>query len=114
RQFGSGQLSTALPEIPPLTALLRRPSDRAIGRPFGWSVHELVAASVEMARHCALGGLPAVFFVEQRNQFAHTSMWMAPEYRGNHIDACESALLARSTRAGSYPCLVAANLSIAP
>jgi len=46
-----------------LHALLRRPSDRAIGRSIWWSVHELVAASVEMARHCALGGLPAVFFV---------------------------------------------------
>ena len=46
-----------------MPSLLQRPGDRAIGRTIGLSVHELVAASVEMAGYCALGGLRAVFSI---------------------------------------------------
>jgi hypothetical protein len=44
--------------------LLRRPGDRAIGGAIGLSTHELVAAHVQLAGNCALGGLPVVFLVE--------------------------------------------------
>jgi hypothetical protein len=42
-----------------MPALLRRPGDCTIGHAIGLSVHELVAASVEMAGYCAL--LPKVW-----------------------------------------------------
>jgi hypothetical protein len=50
-----------------MPALLQRPGDRAIGRAIGLSVYELITARVEIAGNRALGGLPAILFVQESN-----------------------------------------------
>ena len=65
-----------------------------------------------MPRHCALGGLPAVFLIEQRNQFTNGAARMAPENGLYHVESCEPAVSAFRRASGLH--FAAANLSAAP
>jgi hypothetical protein len=44
--------------------LLHRPGDQAISSTIGLSVHELVAARIEIPGNCALGSLPPIFLIQ--------------------------------------------------
>ena len=64
-----------------------------------------------MAGYGTYGGLPAVFFIEQCDQFTDGSARMAPENRCHHVDSGEAAIAARSASVRSSLCPTAATLS---
>ena len=87
-----------------MVALLQRPSDGTFSSSIGLGVHEPILVRIEVSRHAALGGFPAEFLVERRDQFADTESAMTLEHGRNHVDALEAAVSNRfaSSRMRGY------------